>query len=86
MGQTTFKFVEIIRKTLKGVESFAKNIKLSARFAYLKEECPILVAYLFCSSQITKGICNLASDNVAIRRPQRSSLSGGKDLLDALEL
>ena len=78
------KFVEIIRKTLKGVESVAKNRKLCIRFVYLKEGCLVLV--FFCASQITKVICNLSSDNVAIQQPQRSSLSWGKDRLDALEL
>ena len=78
------KFVEIIRKTLRDVKSFAKNIKLRIRFASLKEECLVLVS--FCTSQITTVICYLSSDNVAIQQPQRSSLSWGKGLLDALEL
>ena len=78
------KFVEIIRKTLRDVKSFAKNIKLRIRFASLKEECLVLVS--FCASQITTVICYLSSDNVAIQQPQRSSLSWGKGLLDALEL
>ena len=40
----------------------------------------------FCVSQITKIICNLSSDNAIILQPQSSSLSGGKDRLDAQEL